>query len=487
VHLSKHHHRYFFEHLMCGKICRNMQAAGRLWALSAVVLMMPAVLLQGCGGGSGPSPTPEPSGNTSTMSTTTASSTTTSTTTTSTTTTTTSTKTGPAPPHPGPEPAGTPLRGVAYGALPCKDSCVVPQDMLQAGYSMQWGKEGRDDLGSMKSLGANTVRLYHSFGTESAHDHGAFLDRAHELNLSVMPGYDTRDCPDHDCYDQWKDMTIAGFKAGFMKSGQWHPAISTLILLNEPDFAVCPNGSGWCRVKKVLSAMEGVLAAEKEMGVKPGIVNLTTTWSFAMATSIDGKVTGPGIFGFQDMIAGTANPSLAQYTPKTSQAELAAAFRDRWVHGMNTQAPWSFVKQMVADKYEQFLPHQWFIGEYGANGQSQDIITGDLKDMDAYASTGNGFMGQCFFQFQTAYSKGHGSEMNFGLFSLGDHKVGDTGKVCTGNSCQTLPVYCLNTDLPWFDKVGKPELSHRAEAAAKGWGGTAVNRGRCNTSTLIAV
>lgn len=359
---------------------------------------------------------------------------------------------------------------------------------MQAGYSAQWGKEGRDDLGSMHRLGANTVRLYHSFGTESAHDHGAFLDYAHEVGMSVMPGYDTyQDCPDNDCFDSWKAMTLAGFKVGFLKNGEWHPAISTLILLNEPDFTPCPGSNpNYCRVKKALSAFDGVLAAEKEMKVKPGRVSFTVTWSFGMFTSIDGKVTGPGIFGFQDMVAGVADPSLAKYTPKTSQAEMAAAFKDRWIHGMNTQAPWSFVKEKVADVYEQFLPHQWFIGEYGANGQTQAVITGDLQAMDTYAKSGKGFFGQCFFQFQTAYSKG-GSEMNFGLFSLGDQKVGDTGKVCKGTTCGTYPVYCLNTELPWFVQAGHPEMSHRAEAAAKGWGGSAMNNGRCKSSDLIAV
>ncbi|CAE8695655.1 unnamed protein product, partial [Polarella glacialis] len=86
-----------------------------------------------------------------------------------------------------------PLRAVAYGALPCSTkapcSTVPSEDMVQAGYEQQWGAApGRDDLGTMKALGANAVRLYHSMGTGSEQDHGGFLDRAQALQLNVMPG-----------------------------------------------------------------------------------------------------------------------------------------------------------------------------------------------------------------------------------------------------------------------------------------------------------
>lgn len=355
---------------------------------------------------------------------------------------------------------------------------------MQAGYSTQWGPEGRDDLGSMKTLGANAVRLYHSLGVETKHDHGAFLDHASALGMNVMPGVHTYlSCPDNDCYDSWKAAIKAGFQKGFQKDGAWHPAVHTVILLNEPDFTACDGGAAWCRVKKALSAMEGFLDAEKEMGVKPGHVKLTITWSFGMHTSIDNKVKGPGYFGFQDMVAGTADPSIAHYTPRSSTAELLAAFNDRWIHGMNTQAPWSYVKETVTAQYSQFLPKQWFIGEYGANGQTQTVIENDLKSMDSFASADPGFLGMCFFQFQTAYQKS-GSELNFGLFSLGAKKIGDTGEVCSDTGgCGTYPVYCLETTLPWFEPQ-HPDLDHRAEAAAKGWGGSAENKGRCSQASI---
>merc|ERR1719384_1374429 len=104
-----------------------------------------------------------------------------------------------------------------------------------------------------------------------------------------------------------------------------------------------------------------------------------------MMTSIDGKVKAAGLFGFQDTVAGIADPSIAHYTPRSSQAELENAFKTRWVHGMNTQAPWSFVKEVIGRQYAQFSPIRWFIGEYGANGQPGATIQRDLEDMQRTA------------------------------------------------------------------------------------------------------
>merc|ERR1712232_697710 len=148
--------------------------------------------------------------------------------------------------------------------------------------------------------------------------------------------------------------------------------------------------------------------------------------------------------GFQDMVAGIANPGLASYTPRSSQTELSAAFKARWINTVNTQAPWCFVKSQIAPNYAQFLPHKWMIGEYGANGQTQAVIQDDLQSMDEFAKEDPGFMGHFMFQFQSAYEKGSGSELNYGLFSLGEKKVGEA-EVCLQDNCGKFSVYCLDT------------------------------------------
>ncbi|CAE8605327.1 unnamed protein product, partial [Polarella glacialis] len=116
------------------------------------------------------------------------------------------------------------------------------------------------------ALGANAVRLYHSMGTGSEQDHGGFLDRAQALQLNVMPGMHSNEpdlCPGFDCFDAWYNATSQGFKQGFLQGGEWHPAVAAVILMNEPDFyendPQCVPSGAWCRVKGVLSALDGFL------------------------------------------------------------------------------------------------------------------------------------------------------------------------------------------------------------------------------------
>jgi len=388
------------------------------------------------------------------------------------------------------------MQGVAYGALPCKgQSCtergLPSQDMLQIGYEAQWGASGRDDLGVMRALGGNAVRMYHSFGLNTRSDHGGFLNRAQELGVNVMPGFHTEmshECQEFDCFEAWKNAASKGFQLGYQQGGGWHPAVAMVVLLNEPDFMEfspqCQqnNPGAWCRVRAALSALDGLLAAEREAGVAAGRVNLTIAWSFGMMHSIDDQVYGPGYFGFQDMKVAVANPQLAGYTPRTPQAEFEEAYRTRWVNCLNTQAPWDFVNSVISGNYEPFKPTPWFIGEYGANGQPRDVIEQDLRDMQRHAASDAAFMGVNFFQFQTANQKG-GSEMNFGMFDLGDEVLGETGGVCDdGLPCLQWPVRCLTSDLAFLPGT----LSQRAQAVAAAWNGSLQHDSLCGGRRLAA-
>merc|ERR1712060_50081 len=168
----------------------------------------------------------------------------------------------------------------------------------------------------------------------------------------------------------------------------------------------------------------------------------------------------------QDLVSSISDPSTIQYSPRTPQSTMMEAYRTRWAHSINVQTPG--ILGYVAQHYYRFEPTPWFIGEYGANGMSQDAIQTELENMNASARDENDpFMGMAFFQFQTAYFKG-GSEMNFGLFRLGDRQVGETGDICDkGMGCQRFSVHCLTTHqgpLPSF-------VQGRAEAVAAAWGG----------------
>merc|ERR1712039_182924 len=327
---------------------------------------------------------------------------------------------------------------------------------------------------------------YNSMGLDIKRDHGRFLDYSQDLALNVMPGYHLDpsnihvQCPDFDCYDYFRKATLRGFENGLRKGNSWHPAVAALMLLDEPDglgnLPECHPQGGWCRVKASVSAMDGVLAAEREQGVEAGRVRLAVTWSFATKTSVDGKVSGPGNYGFQDMVAVMQNPQIAHYTPRASLEDLQEAFQTRWMHGLNTKSPWNFVRDVIEKDYRQFLPIPWFIGEYGASGRDEAMIQADLESMQAHALSGHAFVGAAFLQFQTNYLKG-GAAMDFGMFGLGDEVVGQTSEVCEpGHGCRSWPVHCLTTKLAWLSG----SKAHRAEAVARAWGGSINENSMCS-------
>lgn len=385
-----------------------------------------------------------------------------------------------------------------HGACNKEGSPPPAKDYVQEGYSVLWGESGRDDLGTLKRLGANAVRVDAALGLESKHDHGAFLDRAEALGVHVMPGFYTQMlCPKFDCFDAWKKATAAGLAEGYKaKSGSdWHPAVSVLVLQDAPDnlnfgggcsLDNCTGDGGeeaQCRVKAVLSAMDGVLMAEKEAKVK-GTVKLTAAWSPAIKDSVDGKIKQQsGVFGFQDMVAGVANPKKwAKYSLRSSPEEFQKAFADRWTHSLNTESPWSFVKEKVGDPYEQygFPPKKWFVAEFRASTMSPKQLTQDLKSMVEEASKeGSHFIGANLYEFQNDYTDQN--PQKFGLFGLGDAKLGQTTDVCQEDvtsptqppTCNKWPAYCLQAHT---DK-GK----ERAPAVAAAWPNASLDalHGQC--------
>jgi len=443
-------------------------------------LNIAAFLLQGCGGGDSPTPTPIPTPEATPAPT-----------------------PGPAPP--GPQLDFVPIRGVTYSALPCtaKDSTDlgacnqigVPRpglDYVQEGYSAMWGKDGRDDLGTLLRLGANSVRVDSALGLESTKDHSAFLDRAQELGLHVMLGFHTQmACPGFDCFSAWKRAAKVGLSKGFKStnSSDWHPSVAMLILQDLPDTLNFGGGAtpdtceddgktlAQCRVKAVLSAMDGVLMAEKEMGVQ-GSANITVAWSSDVKNSIDGKVVdGIGIYGFQDMVAGVADPGIADYKLRSSVQDFQKAFDERWVHSIASNSNWAYVQEKVGDEYEKynFPPKKWFLAEYRATGMSSAQISQDLQSMVEEAKKGEHFLGANVYEFQSNYI--FPQPQLFGLFGLGSQSTGQTTEVCQEDttthhpSCAKWPVYCL--------QILKSE-NNRARDVATAWHGSAdVLHGQC--------
>uniref|UniRef100_A0A7S0ZZP0 Glycoside hydrolase family 5 domain-containing protein n=1 Tax=Noctiluca scintillans TaxID=2966 RepID=A0A7S0ZZP0_NOCSC len=396
-----------------------------------------------------------------------------------------------------------PIRGMCYEALPCtsegvdaggecsKGQALPSPDLLQQGYADQWGPDGRDDLGTISLLGSNVVRVYDAFGVESRHDHGAFLDRAQTVGLHVLAGFHTAGlCPDFNCFETWRKAATASFGLGFKVQNAWHPVVAMVVLLNEPDMLDfvgidgntpnCTQGPARCRVKASISALDGFLSAEKAAGITPGSVNLTIAWSSSMHSSVDGKVIDAiGYYGFQDMVAGIANPyEMCNYRPVTELAELQEAFRTRWVNSVNVASDWEYVQEEIAVIYDSLFPMSpWFLSEFHGQNDNQyhNTIVRELESIDGYAQSG-AFMGVCFSQFQRPNQiKGDPK----GLFGLGLKSIGDdgrTGKVCVEDAREGTPT-CRSWDLKCLDPSVVPY--QRSDAVATAWGGRVTGPGLC--------
>ena len=359
-------------------------------------------------------------------------------------------------------------------------ACGAPEDMAQEAYKPQWGREGRDDLGIMNRMGANAIRLYHPIGELVPQpESSGFLDASEAAGLKVFGAvHQYLSCEDDDCYDSWFKAVRDGLASGFAKDGAWHPAVWAMNLINEVDAMVPTSEAG---VKRIISAADGLLAAEKAAHIT-GSVNLTSCFTTALAQGLGGGPESPWTIyhGFVSMEAWMKDPSLVEYTPRSgSVADLVRAIDQRWIHCVNAQIPWEYgIKGMLADSYAPFLPRPWFIGEMGFNGAHGSDIEAELEAMNTYATEGKGFLGSFFFQFQTAYFKGQGSELNFGMFGLGATQVGTTGEL----RGKAYPVHCL-TSREWaFEQPNsgcKDECDHRAQAVAKAFGGQISGGGVC--------
>ena len=455
------------------------------------------LVLQGCGGGGGgptpapvptPSPTPAPT----------------------------------PPPTPAPTPQRVPapprpmrnfvpIRAVSYKAVPCTEAeadtpdgqCAgrVPgPDLVQVGYSPQWGPEGRDDLGTISRTNATSVRVYECLGKESHHDHSAFLDRAQEVGLHVMPGFATSNiCNDFDCYTSWFNAATTGFELGYKQNNDWHAAISMLVLMNAPnnlnfegspippDIPTTAQGKAVARVRAALSALDGLLAAEKAAGIKSA-VNITIAWGADSLSSIDGNVTNAiGYYGFQDMIAGVKDPSIAGYALQgVTLEELQTAFRTRWTHSVNGQSSWSFLHEKIDEVYDQhFSGAPWFLSEFAGDlsEQTHNDLVDNMVDMDREAQQGGSFIGFSYAQYQDNYIVPNYAK---GMFGLGTNTVGNgtTGYVCNEDvrehtpTCQLWSLHCVSPNV---------EPNQRAAAVAQAFGGDVYGPGICPKQKDITV
>jgi len=325
------------------------------------------------------------------------------------------------------------IRGVSYGPVPLKSvdgaSSLPADDWFCDEAVPMWGLAGRRDLRVMSRMGANMVRLY---GNNPAYDHTNFLDEAAQEGLSVAPGMS--DYPfyqmnpgsclsatNFNCFSQVKPFYLQNLRNGFLTADKtYHPALRYMNILNEPDLKMpsdTDTGGSEGPVKmarSLISAFDGMLEAEKEAGVTGPLINFTATFSYAICASCGGFAGKPALGQMWVLDDAMRNPGKYGYTPVN---DITAAYEMRFTHSFNTQNPATDLQHQFLDDYTAHFPMTpVYIGEYHRVHANQ---TEDLDLILSLAKANPLFLGISFFEYQVAYWK-TGSEMDFGMFGLGD-------------------------------------------------------------------
>lgn len=319
------------------------------------------------------------------------------------------------------------IKGISYSPLPLKSSAGIGelyQDdwMVQEARPM-WGERGREDLHVISQLGANMVRLY---GNNPELNHRDFLDVAHKEGLQVSPGFS--DYPyfqmpvgncrstQYNCYNQTRAMYSSNLRNGFLTSSQtYHPALRYFFLINEPDLKMPPEATFGSpeaprtMAKAILSAFDGALDAEKDLGVVGDLINFTVSFSFAICSACQRFKDKPALGQIATIEDAMFHPESYGYY---SNNNLTDAYLKRWTHCFNTNNPARDLRPLFLDIYEAtFSSTPFFIGEYHSQYVS---LSDDLSQVLTLAATSSLFLGISFFEYQVAYWKG-GSEEGFGL------------------------------------------------------------------------
>eukprot|EP00434_Breviolum_minutum_P018007 symbB.v1.2.015877.t1/scaffold1199.1/size145752/4 len=288
------------------------------------------------------------------------------------------------------------LKGISYGPSPLKGSGRLPNDdfMSPSAKAMEFHLR---DLQIMKKLGANAVRLYGNDPREDADsascEDGSQMHNAQQritslswmkqqrraLRLAVSPSaegfatstpcktqvipgmsdYPYTQMPDNcmqtdfNCYSQLKDQYKSNLQNGFVdKDGAYHPALKTIIVINEPDLKIpgISKPAEFCRA--IISAIDGMIDAEKETGTKSNLVNFTATFSFAPCAACGGGSTKPSVGQMLALRRAMENPKDVGYTAKN---DLAEVYKTRFTNSFNTNNPATDMKPLFLNDYEALM------------------------------------------------------------------------------------------------------------------------------------
>ncbi|CAK8986560.1 unnamed protein product [Durusdinium trenchii] len=338
------------------------------------------------------------------------------------------------------------MKGVSYGpSMSTSPSEAHHQDYFCDAAEPIWG--GRGDLEIIASLGANVVRLY---GNDPTLEHQKFLDHAQSLNLEVIPGMGDRafqQCKgigNFSCFQGAKEAYLQNLQKGFLVGKAYHPSIKYFIVVNEPELKLPSLGEPKKFAKAIVSAIDGVLDAEEELGVEGPKPNLTVTFSFAFCNQCDNFRDRPGLGQLWTLKDALLNPEKYGVEPKRN---LTAFFETRFTFSFNSGNPSDEIQSLFLDHYEVAFPSTpIFVAEYHNPGNPH--LKKDLKQILRVARHSSLLLGISFFEFQNRYDQaGH---LIWGMFDPQGHDEHDSARsqVVKFKETSELHVPCLS---PVFD------------------------------------
>lgn len=326
------------------------------------------------------------------------------------------------------------VKGICYTPVPAKAAPDAPgasygsSDYTSRNASKMWSSDGRGDLGVIAALGASAVRVY---GNDPAADHGPFLEQARQAGLQVIAGLpdfpysqaqENCKATGFNCFAQAKELHKQNLRSGFLtEDSEYHESLRMLVLLNEPDQGFRQHGATTVELyRAAISALDGVLDAEAEVGIVGAPPNITVTFSFAMCRSCAYLGDRPGLGQMAELRGALQSPDRYGYQPKH---DLWEAYQQRFVNSVSTaNSAADFSKIFLGAYDENFQGVPLLIGEYHAQNLWVDQGS-DLEAILEVAASGESMLtGILFYEFQVRYDL-KDKDLEFGIFGLGDKAI----------------------------------------------------------------
>eukprot|EP00929_Paragymnodinium_shiwhaense_P088196 TRINITY_DN48450_c0_g1_i1.p1 TRINITY_DN48450_c0_g1~~TRINITY_DN48450_c0_g1_i1.p1 ORF type:complete len:972 (-),score=119.00 TRINITY_DN48450_c0_g1_i1:109-3024(-) len=318
--------------------------------------------------------------------------------------------------------------------------------------------------------------------TSSHFNATSFLDMANRRHLKVMVGLSEKDTlgssgacaltEDMDCFQTVQEVHAANLHNGFLvRVGDfvdYHPALDSIILVNEPEQVIRRSNATGPRqdyIRSVVSAFDGLLAAEREAGVDPSTVAVRVSASFSfedcpecpgfrrLRELQDFKSCcipcgdGPGLADCEslgelasqmrcsspernledscpalamiwDLHSAMKDPASVGYTgARTPLQTLFDAYSDRWIHSINLDG--TSVSDLVPQFLEKYMKLPFNNGLSAEKMKPVLISTWrpvDVQDNEAFETqisslqslakdTTNPLLGFNLVEFQVAYDQ----------------------------------------------------------------------------------